>query len=222
MSTMPSPQIDPIEAWNNLVEWADDAEYDALEAMSDEELDAKLAAIGHNDPLAGDDVAPAPVSGVNLAADASGSQVAVATAAEPMNVVPFGPRRRRKILGLSPLTLAGYAAAAAAATTVGVFAARALLVPQTPGPKPEERPAPSAVPETLPEPSTPLVATQLRDEAREACAREEWRLCLGKLDHAKDIDPAGDAAPGVTSLRQAAGAGLDRVRSQDEGKTRKR
>ena len=63
MSTMASPQIDPIEAWNNLVEWTEDAEYDALEAMSDEELDAKLAAIGHDDPVAEDDVPPAPVSG---------------------------------------------------------------------------------------------------------------------------------------------------------------
>ena len=26
MSTMPPDPIDPIEAWNNLVEWADDAE----------------------------------------------------------------------------------------------------------------------------------------------------------------------------------------------------
>ena len=145
----------------------------------------------------------------------------MATVDEPMNVVPFEPRRRRKILGLSPIALAGYAAAAAAATTVGVFAARALLVP---GPRPQERPVPSAVPETPPVPSSPpplLVASQLRDEAREACAREEWNTCYRKLEDAKDVDPAGDTAPGVAALWKAANGGLDRAQKRrDEKKAR--
>jgi hypothetical protein len=221
MSTMPSEQIDPIEAWNNLVEWADDAEYAALEAMSPEEIEAKLVSIGYYDDVRGHEVPTAAISGPNVVADASGPHV-VAHAEEdapPSNVVPLAPRRRVKILGLSPMGFAGYAAAATAA---GLIAARALglLGHDEPSPAPHPRPSPSATPENPPVPESLLVASQLRDDARDACLRQDWNTCLGKINRARDLDPASDAVYGA-SLRASALAGLEHVRKLQEEQEKK-
>jgi len=219
MSTMPSEQIDPIEAWNNLVEWADDAEYDALEAMSPEEIEAKLVSIGYYDNVRGHEVPTATVSGPNLAADESGPQVAHAPEPQPTNVVPLAPRRRVRILGLSPLGFAGYAAAATAA---GLIAARALglLGHDEPSPNPHPRPSPSTAPENPPVAESLLVASQLRDDARDACLRQDWNTCLGKINRARDLDPASDAVYGA-SLRASALAGLESVRKLQEEQEKK-
>jgi len=67
MTLKPPNLIDPIDAWNNLVEWADDAEYAALEAMTPGEIEAELVSIGDYDGVARPPSAPtAPVSGTQL------------------------------------------------------------------------------------------------------------------------------------------------------------
>ena len=67
MTPKPTDPIDPIDAWNNLVEWADDAEYAALEAMTPEELEAELVSVGYYNSAARPPNAPtAPVSGTQL------------------------------------------------------------------------------------------------------------------------------------------------------------
>jgi hypothetical protein len=46
-------------------------------------------------------------------------------------------------------------------------------------------------------------ALRLRDEAYETCARGQWAACLGKLDGARELDPAGESDPRVTAARAA-------------------
>jgi RNA polymerase sigma factor (sigma-70 family) len=59
-----------------------------------------------------------------------------------------------------------------------------------------------------PTPSVDRRAERMRDRARDACAKSEWRACVDGLDEARAIDPAGDAAPDVQSLRAAAAEAL--------------
>ena len=47
-------------------------------------------------------------------------------------------------------------------------------------------------------------AAALRKQARDACAARDRKTCLAKLDEAKALDPAGDEAPDVQSLRKSA------------------
>jgi hypothetical protein len=63
----------------------------------------------------------------------------------------------------------------------------------------------------------PPDAAALRKEAREACAKAQWRVCLDRLHLADDLDPAGAKDPSVRELRdqaergaQAGGAGSPR------------
>jgi hypothetical protein len=48
----------------------------------------------------------------------------------------------------------------------------------------------------------------LREEAVNKCKAKAWAECLHSLDGAKKLDPEGDNAPEVVSLRAAAQAGL--------------
>jgi DNA-directed RNA polymerase specialized sigma24 family protein len=50
-------------------------------------------------------------------------------------------------------------------------------------------------------------ARTLREHAAQYCQDKRWRDCLGRLDDAKRLDPAGDADPHVQSLRAMATAG---------------
>jgi len=47
-------------------------------------------------------------------------------------------------------------------------------------------------------------ATDLRNRAFDACARERWTECLAALDEAKRLDATGDEAPGVQATRRRA------------------
>ena len=42
----------------------------------------------------------------------------------------------------------------------------------------------------------------LRSKAASECRAQMWRSCLGSLDEAREIDPAGDAAPSVQEMRR--------------------
>ena len=154
---------------------------------------------------------------MNLGASASGPPVAVAMVDEPMNVVPFEPRRRRKILGLSPIALAGYAAAAAAATTVESSPrARCSFGPAAAGEARAERGAGGAaraVAASRGEPASGRGARGVRSEGVEDVYRE--------ARGARVVDPEGDTAPGVDALWKAASAGLEPVAPKgDDKKTR--
>lgn len=50
-----------------------------------------------------------------------------------------------------------------------------------------------------------LRAAGLRREARDACGARSWQTCLDKLNQARALDPDGDEAPEVQSLRRSAG-----------------
>jgi hypothetical protein len=71
-------------------------------------------------------------------------------------------------------------------------------------------PAPTPVPheERPPEPTLAERVSTLRDEAGAACSRDQWSLCLEKLDEAASLDPQGDRAPNVRRWRQEAYDGL--------------
>jgi hypothetical protein len=69
-----------------------------------------------------------------------------------------------------------------------------------------------------PEPSTPapvvpsaddlVVAADLRGKAAVACDAKQWSVCLAELDEARAVDPGGDDASTVKSLRDKAIAGI--------------
>jgi hypothetical protein len=54
--------------------------------------------------------------------------------------------------------------------------------------------------------AAPLIARaeELRREAREACAAQDWFACEGALIQAAELDPAGDNAPSVQQLHALA------------------
>ena len=47
-------------------------------------------------------------------------------------------------------------------------------------------------------------AEALRAQGLDACDRDEWKLCLQRLDEAKELDPKGDSAKRVQDARTAA------------------
>jgi hypothetical protein len=215
MSTMPAEQRDPLQTWNDIVDFADGAELDAINAMSPEDFEAELVSIGYYESPAA--AAPrAAESGARLA-DVDSSPF-VAQAADPVegNVVAFEPRRRRRFLGVvSPLGYVGYAAAAA---TAAVIAAQALHLfnnkppPAPPPPKAPESPVPSSPP--APMDKRLLAAIDIRALAEKACDAQRWSECLSRLDRAKELDSDGDGEQAVQDLRAVAGKGITELRAR--------
>jgi hypothetical protein len=60
---------------------------------------------------------------------------------------------------------------------------------------------PTSVPEQLPE--NLAAAATLRNQAKGACAAEDWKTCAERLDAAKIKDPEGDGTPEILKMRQA-------------------
>ena len=52
------------------------------------------------------------------------------------------------------------------------------------------------------------MAAELRLEAAAACDAKQWSVCLAELDEARAVDPGGDDASTVKTLRDKAMAGL--------------
>jgi DNA-directed RNA polymerase specialized sigma24 family protein len=63
-------------------------------------------------------------------------------------------------------------------------------------------------------------ATALRAEALRACSAEKWDLCVGRLDEASTLDPAGDQAAEVHAARARAVEALDAQEREMEAKPR--
>ena len=55
-----------------------------------------------------------------------------------------------------------------------------------------------------------VVRAELRRKAAAACDAKQWSACLAELDDARAVDPDGDTASTVKSLREKAMAGLGR------------
>jgi RNA polymerase sigma factor (sigma-70 family) len=94
--------------------------------------------------------------------------------------------------------------AAVAALALLAFIAYRILRPKDEAP--EARPDhPELLPRPEPQPESPVErARALRAEARERCEAREWQPCIERLDQAKGLDPAGDAASDVQALRDEA------------------
>ena len=111
-------------------------------------------------------------------------------------------------------------AAVAALATVAFLIWRALRQPpveiaRDPNVPPTQESAPR------PPPVAPRVAEagERRKKALDSCKRGEHRACLDGLDRAKELDPAGDAAPEIQEARQAAEKALQDEREQQERET---
>jgi DNA-directed RNA polymerase specialized sigma24 family protein len=63
-------------------------------------------------------------------------------------------------------------------------------------------------------------ATTLRAEALRACNAEKWDLCVGRLDEARTLDPAGDRGAEVNAARARALDALDAKEREMEAKPR--
>jgi hypothetical protein len=140
------------------------------------------------------DDAPSPE--VPVLAVAAVAQAAVRHAAER-------DRRRR------PVPLVAWLAAAATATVVG--GALYATLHRTPGPAigpvPPEPTTPAPLPSAVPD---LVAAVELRRLAAVACNAQQWSACLARLDEARAVDPDGDGATPVKTLRDRAIQELDR------------
>jgi RNA polymerase sigma factor (sigma-70 family) len=90
---------------------------------------------------------------------------------------------------------------------IAVLVAAALRkkeLPIAPLPSPSELLPPAPVPTSIPQATPEERAAELRRDAADKCASQQWRECLDGLDSAKDLDPTGDADPGVQAERRAA------------------
>lgn len=102
--------------------------------------------------------------------------------APPAKVVALRPSRKRLAIALS---------------TVTALAAGIGLIVQMSTPELAFRAPPDDPPAVR--------AEALRRGARDACGAANWQLCLDRLNRARSLDPAGDQAPEIQSLRRNAG-----------------
>jgi DNA-directed RNA polymerase specialized sigma24 family protein len=82
-------------------------------------------------------------------------------------------------------------------------------------------PAPGATTaQPRPQPPTETLAQVLRGQGLRACDAGEWDLCLGDLEKARTLDPAGDEEPAVRAARARAEDALDEQERRLEAKPR--
>jgi DNA-directed RNA polymerase specialized sigma24 family protein len=102
---------------------------------------------------------------------------------------------------------------------IAVLVAAALRkkdLPIAPLPAPSELLPPAPVPTPIPQATPEERAAELRRDALDKCAAQQWRECLDGLDSARDLDPAGDDDPNVQSERRAAEDALKALTPQPE------
>jgi hypothetical protein len=181
-------RLPPHEAWDAVANMAIDDEARRLEGLSQEELDREVAATGR-DPAAERTKGAALAARLLAERAARAGEGAGARAPADGPAVSRGPRSARRIWLL----------AAALALAVLLAFESSTIVAWLEGPTP----APTIGPTPEREPPPTQVAARARDEARDACQKEQWGLCARKLDEAKALDPAGETQPGVQALRSA-------------------
>ena len=180
------------DLWRELVDEAGEDEIERAASVSVAEAEAELAAAGF-DVAAERAKASAFVDALGSGAASSTSRETAPRAAEP-------PRRKR------PRAAVVWLAAAAAFAVAG----GALYVTLHPSPERVAHPppkAPSSPAPVVPSGDPLAVAAELRRKAAAACDVKQWSVCLAELDEARAVDPDGDAAPTVKSLREKAMAG---------------
>jgi hypothetical protein len=109
-------------------------------------------------------------------------------------------------------------AAAAVLLLAGITAAMLLGHDDKVAPREPEPPAPSVTPQREGPSPSKIAASELREKAETACAKEAWRDCYDALQAAKAMDPDGDLDPRVTALRRVATDALTKEIEQDERK----
>jgi hypothetical protein len=190
---------EPHEVWRALVkEVADEeAEFQRAASATPEEVDRSLAAQGLD-----------PKAERQAAADFRREieqRVALRKAREAEQQARS--RSERPQVRSRPLVLL-FAAAVGAAVGGGLVYTMTHPPPPAPAPAPPNpTPAPEPPPVDSVEPVLvdPLVAAAtFRQEAVAMCEAHHWGSCLADLDRARDLDPAGDAAPLVKKTRDRA------------------
>ena len=191
-------------AWKTLARVADEAAADPageLAAMSDEAIDAELAAAG----LGSADVEALAQLARGALFDSPSPAVAASPAAEPLVIAGSVDRPRRpprpRARGFAIVT------AMAACASLLVWQRPAIVAFFAPAPAP--LPIGPDIQGLVPAPQ-PLArqAAKVREQALAACASQSWVFCQDELDRASELDPAGDAAPAVKAARAQIAAAL--------------
>jgi hypothetical protein len=185
------------ELWKQLVAEVGDEEVERAANVTVAEAEAELRAAGF-------DVAAerAKAEAFLDALDA----LPKAAAAIARDAAPRSARRERRPGVPSTVLLIGTAVVAAAAGAA--LYASTHEPPETIAPAP---PPPSTTPfvPSIPPPDLAAAAEQRRLAAAD-CDAQQWAECLGYLEQARAIDPAGDDTPAVKKLRDEAVAGIFR------------
>jgi hypothetical protein len=180
------------DLWTELVDEAGEDEIDRAAGVSVAEAEAELQAAGF------DVAAERAKAGAFL--DAIGTGTSSSKSEEPAPRAAEASRRK----GPRPAVL-WLAAAATFAVAGGALYATLRAPPERvahPPPPEPSTPAPAA-------PSADdFRAAELRRAAAAACDAKQWSVCLAELDKARAVDPGGDEASTVKSLRDKALAGI--------------
>jgi hypothetical protein len=170
------------ELWDALDEATAASELeDSLKKTPEEHVDSLKAAGFDIDKVHAD--ADAFFAKLEASHPAAPSESAPAPASAP-NVVALTPRAKRP----RPAVTAVVIVALAASVALIVYASR-------PDPK---------VTAPAPEVTQAQRVEHVRVGAQVACAQEHWKVCLDRLDEAREMDPNGDGAPDVQALRKLA------------------
>jgi hypothetical protein len=200
------------DLWKKLADEAGEDEIDRAASVSVEQAEAELKAAGFDvaaerakadaflDALENGtlDTSPAPRS-TSERAPASRVEPPRA-AAESRSAVTEPPRARLHSSPSRPVRRPSFAWLAAAAS-VGAVAGGSLMAAL-------ERPDVATAPPHKPSQTDVASAAELRRQAAVACDTKEWSACLADLEKARAVDPDGDGAPEVKSLREQAIAGI--------------
>jgi len=220
----PEP-IDPIAAWNDLVEMADDVEIARLEALSPAALQAELAKSGNEQRPEAKVTAPAAEgSSPEVAGGASGPEVAhtidVVPPSTPENVVSLDARRASKARRI-PTAYFVYAAVAAvlaaiAGRSLGLFGDPHAADHTKPDVSaPHDKPVPAPQGPSKPDPAK--LAADARTRASLACATRDWDRCAAALDEAAESDPASEGLAEVVEMRKQVKEGqAERLKRPDK------
>ena len=114
------------------------------------------------------------------------------------------PRVRQRVSRLRKHFRERWAAQLTAMALLGVVLVLGVAYWRTRAPKP----VPPQIVRESTDPTLERVRTgrTLRRAALETCAEGQWQRCIAQLDAARELDPAGDAAPDVRAARERAAA----------------
>jgi len=189
----------PAELWKKLADEAGEDEIDRAASVSVEQAEADLRAAGF-DVAAERAKANAFLDALESEAPRSAPRAALRVTA-PAARVAGETRRARPRPAIACLAAAATLGGVAGGTLVAALPQTALVGAHSP-------PAPSPSVPVVPSVADLVAADLLRRRASVACDAKQWSLCLADLDKARAVDPGGDDAPVVKSLRDKAIAGI--------------